>query len=89
MNFKQLFLACVMTGFTSVSLAASITVQNKCDSPVAYKIERKGSTLNSSLSQRTSASQSVDAGDRVKVGNNVVYTASSSSNGQTVVICNK
>ncbi len=89
MFFKQLASACLLAGFCAAATAASISVQNKCDKPVAYKIERKGSTLNTSLPQRTSATQTVDAGDRIKVGDNTVHTVSSSSNGQTVVICAK
>lgn len=89
MNLKQLTLACVLTGFTSVSMAVSITAQNKCDKPVPYKIERKGSTLSTSLNSRTSTSHSLDNGDRIKVGSNVIHTVSSSSSGQTVIICNK
>ena len=76
-------------GASSLALAVSVTTQNKCDNPVAIKIERKGSTLNTTLSQRTSSSHNLDAGDKIKVGNNVVHTVSSSSNGQTVVVCSK
>jgi hypothetical protein len=89
MSFKQLTSACLLAGLSTAPMAASISVQNKCDKPVAYKIERKGSTLNTSLPQRTSATQTVDAGDRIKVGDNTVHTVSASSDGQTVVICAK
>ena len=84
-------IALAITCFTvaTVSHAISITAQNKCDKPVPYKVERKGSTLNTSLSQRTSTSHSLDSGDRIKVGSNVIHTVPSSSQGQTVVICNK
>lgn len=87
MNIHQLALAGVLSGFAAASFAASITVQNKCGHPVAYKVERKGSTLNTQLSPRSSTSQSVDTGDRIKLGNSTLHTVSSSSNGQTVVIC--
>ena len=79
----------VWAGATSLSNAASVSTQNKCDKPVSFKIERKGSTLSTSLSQRASSSHSLDNGDRIKVGDNVIHTVSSSSNGQAVIICNK
>lgn len=89
MNLQQLSLVCVLTGFTTATMAVSITAQNKCDKPVPYKVERKGSTLSTSLNSRTSTSHSLDNGDRIKVGSNIIHTVSSSSNGQTVIICNK
>lgn len=78
----------------SASLASeaatiSVSVQNKCDSPVAYKVETKGSTLNTQLTQRTSRSHTVAVGDRIKVGSTVVHTVAASSNGKTVLICKK
>ncbi len=79
----------VWAGASSLSQAVPVSTQNKCDKPVSFKIERKGSTLNTSLSQRTSSSHNLDAGDHIKVGNNVVHTVSASSSGQTVVVCSK
>lgn len=89
MIFQKAALALALAGAATFSHAITVTVQNKCDKPVPYKVERKGSTLNTSLSQRTSTSHSLDAGDKIKVGNAVVHTVSSSSAGKTVVICNK
>lgn len=89
MILRQWTLAFALAGAATLSHAITITAQNKCDKPVPYKVERKGSTLNTSLSQRTSTSHNLDAGDKIRVGNNVVHTVSSSSAGQTVVICNK
>jgi hypothetical protein len=89
MIFKQLSLALWLAGAATLSHAITITAQNKCDKPVPYKVERKGSTLNTSLSQRTSTSHNLDNGDRIKVGNSVAHTVSSSSAGKTVIICNK
>jgi hypothetical protein len=79
----------IWAGASSLSQAVPVSTQNKCDTPVPYKIERKGSTLSTSLSQRTSSSHNLDNGDRIKVGNNVIHTVSASSNGQTVVLCSK
>ncbi len=79
----------VWAGASSLSQAVPISTQNKCDKPVSFKIERKGSTLNTSLSQRTSSSHNLDNGDRIKVGDTVIHTVSASSTGQTVVVCNK
>ncbi len=79
----------VCAGTATLSHAVTVSTQNKCDKPVSFKIERKGSTLSTSLPQRTSQSHSLDNGDRIKVGNNVIHTVSSSSNGQTVIVCNK
>ena len=90
--FKHLMLAMLVFGWMGAAASAhavSVTTQNKCDKPVSIKIERKGSTLNTSLSQRTSSSHNLDNGDRIKVDNNDIHTVSSSSNGQTVVVCNK
>jgi hypothetical protein len=81
------FLICA--GTASLSHAVSVSTQNKCDKPVSFKIERKGSTLDTSLPQRTSSSHNLDSGDRIKVGGNVIHTVSSSSGGQTVVVCTK
>ncbi|MEQ1772498.1 MAG: hypothetical protein ABL891_01830 [Burkholderiales bacterium] len=89
MKLKQLTLALLLACAATLSHAIPVTAQNKCDKPVPYKVERKGSTLNTSLSQRTSTSHNLDSGDRIKVGNNVVHTVSSSSAGKTVIICNK
>lgn len=88
---KSLLIALVATSLTFPALAASrsISVQNKCDRPVEYKIESKGSTLNTRLGQRTSTSHNLNDGDRVKVGSSVVHTVSSASAGKTVLICSK
>lgn len=85
----QLMCVSICAGAATSSHAVSVSTQNKCDKPTSFKIERKGSTLDTSLPQRTSSSHNLDSGDRIKVGNNVVHTVSPSSNGQTVVVCNK
>lgn len=82
-------LVLIWAGASSLTQAGTVTTQNKCDSPVPIKIERKGSTLNTTLTQRTSSSHALDDGDKIKVGNNVIHTVSAASNGQTVVVCSK
>jgi hypothetical protein len=89
MTSTQLAVLLALVGASSTVYAVSVTTQNKCDKPMQYKIEGKGSTLNTSLSQRASTSHSLSNGDRIKVGNLVVHTVSASSAGQTVVICAK
>lgn len=79
----------IWAGASSLSQAVPVSTQNKCDSPVSYKIERKGSTLSTSLTQRTSSSHDLDNGDRIKVGDNVIHTVSDASKGQTVILCGK
>lgn len=79
----------VWAGASSLSQAVPVSTQNNCDSPVSYKIERKGSTLSTSLTQRTSSSHNLDNGDRIKVGDNVMHIVSDASKGQTVVLCSK
>ena len=92
MKIKHLALAFGLAGaamLSTMAMSVTLTAQNKCDKPVAYKVERKGSSLSTSLSQRASTSHNLDNGDRIKVGDTVVHTVSAASNGQTVVVCNK
>ena len=67
----------------------SMQIQNKCDDPVAYKVESRGSSLQSSLGSRSSATLSVDEGDKIVVNGLTVVTVSASSKDSTAVLCNK
>jgi hypothetical protein len=67
----------------------SMQVQNKCDDPVAYKVESKGSSLQSSLGSRSSATLSVDEGDKIIVNGTTIVTVSAASKDTTAVLCNK
>ncbi len=87
--FMFAMLVLIWLGASSLTQAGTVSTQNKCDSPVPIKIERKGSTLNTTLPQRTSASHTLDVGDKIKVGNNVIHTVSAASNGETVIVCNQ
>ena len=69
--------------------SATVNVQNKCDKPQAYRIESKGSALDTSLSPRSSKSTKLNHGDKVKVSGNVIHTVAASSDGKTVLVCNK
>ncbi len=84
---------CVLTGvlISGVSAAGSfsIQVQNKCDAPIPYKIEGKGSTLQSNLGSRTSSTVSVDEGDKVVYNGTVMHTVSAASKDNVIVLCNK
>lgn len=89
----SLFVPCVLAGVLVSSVCAagsfSIQVQNKCDAPIPYKIEGKGSTLQSSLGSRTSSTVSVDEGDKVIYNGTTVHTVSAASKDSTIVLCNK
>jgi hypothetical protein len=67
----------------------SMQVQNKCDSPVAYKVQSRGSTLQTSLGSRSSATLSVDEGDKIIVNGNTIVTVSAASKDTTAVLCTK
>jgi hypothetical protein len=69
--------------------SVQVKVENKCGSPAPYVIQKKGSSLNTSLSPRASITHSLDAGDRIVVGKSVVHTVSAASGKQSVVICTK
>ena len=81
-------LALICSSASAVS-GVQVKVENKCGSPVPFKIERKGSSLNTTLPPRTSATHSLDAGDRIVVGKSVIHTVSSASGKQPVIVCNK
>lgn len=91
MNFKTILLASLAICLSGTVSAASVQVkvENKCGSPTAYTLQKKGSSLNTSLSPRASTTHSLDVGDKVLVGKSVVHTVSSSSSGQAVIVCNK
>jgi hypothetical protein len=72
----------------SAASSVQVKVENKCGSPTAYTVQKKGSSLNTSLSPRASTTHSLDVGDKIAVGKNVIHTVSSSS-GQSVIVCNK
>jgi len=72
----------------SAASSVQVKVENKCGSPTSYTIQKKGSSLNTSLSPRASTTHSLDVGDKIAVGKNVIHTVSSSS-GQSVTVCNK
>lgn len=89
-----LTVAALLAAVSSASLvyAASsvqVKVENKCDSPTPYVIQKKGSSLNTSLSPRASITHSLDAGDRIVVGKSVIHTVSAASAKQPVIVCNK
>jgi hypothetical protein len=88
-NFCVFAVVCSL--FTAAANAGSISmqVQNKCDSPLAYKIESRGSSLQSSLGSRSSATLSVDEGDKIIVNGNTIVTVSTASKDTTAVLCNK
>jgi hypothetical protein len=81
-------LATVVVGAQAAG-TANVNVQNKCDKPQAYKIETTGSALDTSLSPRASKSTKLNHGDRIKVGGSLVHTVAASSDGKTVIVCNK
>jgi hypothetical protein len=89
--FKVAALLAAASTTTWVQAASSVQVkvENKCGSPVPFTIQKKGSSLNTSLPQRTSATHSLDAGDRIVVGKSVVHTVSAASGKQPVIVCNK
>jgi hypothetical protein len=66
-----------------------VKVENKCASPVPFVIQKKGNSLNTSLPPRTSATHSLEAGDRISVGRALVHTVSSASTKQPVIVCKK
>jgi hypothetical protein len=67
----------------------SMQIQNKCDAPVAYKLESRGSSLQSSLGSRSSATLSVDEGDKIIVNGTTLTTVSAASKGSATVLCTK
>ena len=92
MNIKSSLLASLAIGLTGATHAASsvqVKVENKCASPTPYVIQKKGSSLNASLSPRASITHALDAGDRIVVGKSVVHTVSAASDRQPVIVCNK
>ena len=92
MNIKSLRLALLVICTASIANIASaiqVKVENKCGSPTPYVIQKKGSSLNTSLSPRASITHSLDAGDRIVVGKSVVHTVSAASDKQPVIVCNK
>ncbi len=76
---------------TPVQAASSVQVkvENKCGVPTPYVIQKKGSSLSTSLSPRASITHSLDAGDRIVVGKSVIHTVSAGSSKQPVIVCNK
>ncbi len=80
--------AATTTGIHAAS-SVQVKVENKCGSPTPYVIQKKGSSLNTSLSPRASITHSLDAGDRIVVGKSVVHTVSADSGKQPVIVCNK
>ncbi|MEQ1597068.1 MAG: hypothetical protein ABL985_18465 [Casimicrobium sp.] len=91
MKLKLVFPFLFAIGLCAQVSAASVQVkvENKCGSPTAYTLQKKGSSLNTSLSPRASTTHSLDVGDKVLIGKSVVHTVSSSSSGQAVIVCNK
>jgi hypothetical protein len=86
--FPFLFAIGVCTQLSAAS-SVQVKVENKCGSPTAYTVQRKGSSLNTSLSPRASTTHSLDVGDKIAVGKSVIHTVSSSSSSQPVIVCNK
>jgi hypothetical protein len=66
-----------------------VKVENKCGNPTPYVIQKKGSSLNTSLSPRASITHALDAGDRIVVGKSVIHTVSAASAKQPVIVCIK
>jgi hypothetical protein len=67
--------------------SVQVKIENKCGTPTSFVIQKKGSSLNTSLSQRASATHSLEAGDRILVGKALVHTVSATSNRQPVIVC--
>lgn len=84
-----LFVAAATTTGVHAASSVQVKVENKCGSPTPYVIQKKGSSLNTSLSPRASITHSLDAGDRIVVGKSVIHTVSATSATQSVIICNK
>jgi peptidoglycan hydrolase CwlO-like protein len=89
--FAVASLLATVSATTLVNAASSVQVkvENKCGSPTPYVIQKKGSSLNTSLSPRASITHSLDAGDRIVVGKSVVHTVSAASAKQPVIVCDK
>jgi len=91
-NIKSLFLVplvAAVAGTASAAASVQVKVENKCGTPARYTIQKKGSSLSTSLSPRASTTHSLDVGDQIMVGKSVMHTVSSSSASQPVVVCNK
>lgn len=92
MKYIPLMLAFAVASAPYVAFAApniQVKVENKCDSPVKYNVNRKGSTLQTSLNQRTSTTHSLDVGDKITIGQSLIHTVSAASANATVLVCKK
>ena len=83
-----LTVALAATGAHAAS-SVQVKVENKCGNPTPYVIQKKGSSLNTSLSPRASITHALDAGDRIVVGKTLIHTVSAGSSKQPVIVCNK
>lgn len=86
-SFVFVALATSVAGNAFAANSVQVKIENKCGTPVPFKLERKGSTLDTSLSPRASITHSLDVGDKVKKGTAVLHTVTSSSDKQSVIIC--
>jgi hypothetical protein len=87
--FVALFVAAATTSAVQAASSVQVKVENKCVSPVPFTIQKKGSSLNTSLSPRASITYALDVGDLIVVGKSVVHTVSATSDKQPVIVCNK
>ena len=89
----SLYLPSILLGLLVSGISAagsfSMQVQNKCDDPIPYKIEGKGSTLQSTLGSRTTSTVSVDEGDKIVYNGNIVHIVAAASKDSIVVLCSK
>lgn len=83
---STLLVVCAASDASAAS-SVQVKIENKCSSPAPYTIQKKGSSLNTSLSPRASTTHSLEVGDRILVGKSVIHTVSSSSNSQPVIVC--
>lgn len=89
LTVAALLAAAATTTWVHAASSVQVKVENKCSSPTPYVIQKKGSSVNTSLSPRASTTHALDAGDRIVVGRSVVHTVSAASDKQPVIVCNK
>jgi hypothetical protein len=79
----------VATNSNDAHAGVQVKVENKCGSSAPYVLKKKGSSLNTSLSSRSSTTHALDVGDQIMVGKQVLHTVSSGSGKQPVIVCQK
>jgi hypothetical protein len=89
LTVAALVVATVTTTGVHAASSVQVKVENKCGNPAPYVIQKKGISLNTSLSPRASTTHALDVGDRIMVGKSVVHTVSAASAKQAVIVCNR